>query len=328
MTHSLDKGIFVLSIDTELAWGGVHNHSFRSRRELYKGSREVVDHLLALLERYSISATWAIVGHLFLEGCHRVDGVKHPEIVRPSYPWFKGDWFAEDPCSELDKDPCWYGRDIIEKIAKCRIPQEIGSHGFSHTIIGAEGCSKQAFESELIACKHLAKAAGIDLRSFVYPRNAVAYLDVLSAHGFLAYRGVTKRWFHPLPSPVQKPAYLVDHVIMSPPVVEPLRERDIWKISDSFFYGHREGVWKLIPVSWRVWQANRALARAADTRRIFHLWFHEFNLASEPRSLLNGLDRIFQRVQQLRDDGKLENLTMGDLAKRLNMATSMQEVKV
>ena len=31
MNDSLDKGAFVLSIDTELAWGGVYNGSFRNR---------------------------------------------------------------------------------------------------------------------------------------------------------------------------------------------------------------------------------------------------------------------------------------------------------
>jgi peptidoglycan/xylan/chitin deacetylase (PgdA/CDA1 family) len=328
MSVSLDKGIFMLSIDTELAWGGVHNRSFRTRKELYKRSREVVDDLLALLERYSIRATWAVVGHLFLDRCRPMDGVKHPEIVRPKYPWFKGDWFEEDPCSDLGTKPFWYGRDIVEKLLNCKVPQEVACHGFSHMIIGTQGCSREAFASELAACKLAARHFGVELRSFVYPRNAIAHVDVLAKYGYVAYRGVNKKWFIRLPAKLQIPAYVLDYLFFPPRVVRPGLHQGIWSFRDSYFYGHKKGVWRLVPVWWRVLMANRGLDAAVKKSGIFHLWFHEFNLASEPRSLLNGLDSIFQRVQQLRHDGKLENLTMGDLAKRLNMATSLEEVKV
>ena len=100
-----EKGLFLLSIDTELAWGGVHNGAFRKRLGHYQRTREAIRQLVALLERYEIRATWAVTGHLFLDQCRTEGGVKHPEITRPSYQWFAGDWFDVDPCGDLSTDP-------------------------------------------------------------------------------------------------------------------------------------------------------------------------------------------------------------------------------
>ncbi|HLF03846.1 MAG TPA: polysaccharide deacetylase, partial [Dehalococcoidia bacterium] len=139
MNAQLPTGTFMLSIDTELAWGSVYNGSFRQRLGHYARTREAITRLLALSERYHISATWAVVGHLFLDQCRAVDGIKHPEIIRPEYSWFGGDWFDADPSSDLGTDPFWYGPDIVGQIQECRVPQEIGCHGFSHMIAGDLG---------------------------------------------------------------------------------------------------------------------------------------------------------------------------------------------
>ena len=50
-------------------------------RHNWAAEREVVDRLLALFARYDISATWALVGHLFLDRCHDGDG----QALTPSW---------------------------------------------------------------------------------------------------------------------------------------------------------------------------------------------------------------------------------------------------
>jgi hypothetical protein len=57
MNFPLEKGAFLLSIDTELAWGSVHNGSFQGRSGHYARTREVIQRLLELQERYQIRAT-------------------------------------------------------------------------------------------------------------------------------------------------------------------------------------------------------------------------------------------------------------------------------
>ena len=136
MTDTDGAGLFVISIDVEMAWGAVHHGKAPVAGSLYDQERRSVAAVLALMERYEISATWAVVGHLFLDRCEPVDGTPHPDVRRARYPWFRGDWFDVDPVSTLAEDPWWYGADLVEAIKDCAVPQEIGSHSFSHQIVG------------------------------------------------------------------------------------------------------------------------------------------------------------------------------------------------
>lgn len=318
MRDSSGKGSFVLSIDTELAWGSVHSGAYHTRAGQYRRTREVIAQLLDLQERYNIRATWAVVGHLFLDQCRPVDGVKHPEIVRPSYGWFHGDWFDADPCGDMESDPFWYGPDIVARIRECKVPQEIGSHGFSHMIVGDPGCSRECFDSEMRTAVDLAQRSGFDLKSFIYPRNSEGHMDVLAANGFTTYRGMTPAWFARIPGPLGKLGHLADMLTpVAPPVVKPRKTGDLWDIPASYFYPHRDGWAKWIPPGISVRKSKLGLNKAVRQRSIFHLWFHPFNLASDPEVLLQGLEEIFQHVDQLRDEGKLLNPSMGDLAESL-----------
>ncbi len=314
MNNSLQKGSFVLSIDTEMAWGSVHNGSFVSRWGHYEKTREAISRLLDLMERYEIRATWAVVGHLFLDQCRADAGLKHGEITRPEYEWFNGDWFDADPCGHTEKDPFWYGPDIVRQIKDCRVPQEIGSHGFSHMIMGDPGCTRETFESEIQACVDVAKEWGVDLKSFVFPRNSVGHLDVLASHGFSSFRGEAPDWYSSLPSPLRRLGRALDSVLPIPPPVITPKENVIWDIPASYFYPHRDGWNKAVPIGLGIYKTKLGLERAAKQRSIFHLWFHPFNLASDLDGLLKGLEIVFQRVSKLREAGRLDNSTMGDLA--------------
>ena len=72
-----------------------------------------------------------------------------------------------------------------------------------------------------------------------------------------------------------------------------------------------------MPIVARVYQSNLALRQAAREGSLFHLWFHPFNLATDPNALLEGLESIFQEVARLRDLGILTNATMGDMSESL-----------
>lgn len=278
-SSTLKRGGFLLSIDTELAWGGVHNGSFWRHVGHYQQTREAVNRLLALLERYEIRATWAVVGHLFLDRCQADNGVKHPEITRPSYQWFTGDWFEADPCTSLDRDPYWYGPDILEQIKECKVPQEIASHGFSHMIVGDPGCSRECFDSELRACVAQAEDRGVVLKSFVFPRNSVGHLDVLAENGFAAFRGTVPAWFMRAPGPLRPWARLLDGLLpISPPVTSPRWHDGLWDLPASYFYPHRDGWAKLIPPGLSVHKPKLGLEKAANQNALFHLWFHAFTL--------------------------------------------------
>jgi peptidoglycan/xylan/chitin deacetylase (PgdA/CDA1 family) len=315
----LDRGVFTLSLDFELIWGTVDHGGPEPFRRACEIEREVViDRLLALLAEFEISATWCIVGHLFLGACAAKDGVKHPEIVRPTHAWSDGDWFRYDPAGSEQADPIFYGETLVAKVMACPVAQEIGCHSFSHVIFGDEGCSRETAVSELAECVRLASERGIALRSFAFPRNSVGHLDVLREHGISCYRGPEPVWYERprAPRALKRAGHLVDVIaVRRPPVVEAAGDGEgLWNIPGSMLYFPMHGRRRYIPLSVRVRRAQKGLERAARERRIFHLWFHPTNLADESDRMFAGLRGIFERVDQLRREGALEVAAMGTLA--------------
>ena len=112
--RALIEPTFIISLDVELLWGTVLHPTIKTasllRNDDTKG-RGNIDLLLSLFEKYDIPATWAIVGHLFLDHCQRENGIPHHGMPR-----FKDNWYSVDPCSDIQQDPLYYGEDIIEKV--------------------------------------------------------------------------------------------------------------------------------------------------------------------------------------------------------------------
>ncbi len=309
------KPAFVLSIDTELAWGTRGDDYFRAD---YERTREVIQRLLVLFSRYQIRATWAVVGHLFLKDCTRAtDGSVHPEIVRPAGWTGARDWFSIDPASSRAHAPIWYGDDIVQAIQACEPRQEIGSHSFSHFY--ADTCSRESFASDVAEAVRVSRMVGVTPRAYVFPQNRVNHLDVLREHGFTVYRGVDENWYRTFPRLLKKFAHMIDdYFIPTAPVVFPRREQALINLPGSWFYGHARGWAKYVPRWMRVRKAKSGIRRAIKQSGVFHLWFHPFNLASDPEGLLGGLEEILSFVQSLREAGKLEVLSMGELAVRVS----------
>jgi len=307
---------FVMSIDVEMSWGAVHHGAPHDDRP-YRHDREVVDDLLSLLDRYGIAATWAVVGHLFLDRCSKLDGRLHPEIIRPGYEWLPGDWYDLDPGSDVDTDPTWYGPELVDRIRSSATPQEIGSHSFGHIIVGDGGCSADAFRSDLEAARTVAAAVGVESRSFVYPRNSVGHLDVLEEAGFHAFRGPTPPRFAALPSVLRRLAAGADRVRpLASGSVSPIRRGGLVDIPQTYLFDPAStrarrlgtGAWGRL--------VRRRLRHAVRIGSLFHLWFHSHNLAADPERALGAMEIVLDEARRLVDAGDLVNLTMGEAADR------------
>jgi peptidoglycan/xylan/chitin deacetylase (PgdA/CDA1 family) len=315
----LERAAFVISLDFELIWGTLDvagPDGFRQRCEIER--REVVDRLLALFVEFEMPATWLIVGHLFLDRCDGRAGGKHPDIVRPSHAWSPGDWFAYDPDGTEADAPIFLGRSLVEKIRRCPVPQEIGSHSFSHVIFGDAGCSKATARSDVAASVAAAREIGLRLRSFAFPRNEVGHLDVLAEHGFTCFRGPEPRWYHAdgIPGVVARLGHLADVLrAAQPPVVMPRRAaHGLVDVPGSMVFFPAHGVRRFVPMSRRVTRALRGLEAAVREGRIFHLWMHPTNMADEMDAMFAALRRVIRRAAELRDRGHLDTLTMGLIA--------------
>lgn len=312
---------FVLSIDTELVWGSFDLFSPATFEARYPEMRTVIRGILDALVDHEMAATWAVVGHLFLDSCERgPDGRAHPDFPRPRLAWHPQDWFAADPCTDRARDPLWYGDDLVDLLLDARVAQEVGCHSFAHIPYGDPGCTPDVVEADLTVCAELAAKRGLTMRSFVFPRNIEGHHGALAEHGFTAYRGLDPTWFESLPGQTSRGARLLDQTLpIPPPVSTPTETRPgLWNIPGSMLLIGRRGPRRLVPPAAPVAKAKAGMARAVREGKVFHLWFHPFNLAADRERSLAMLRAILAEAVRLRDRGALDVRTMGDLAGALS----------
>ncbi|MCK4733085.1 MAG: polysaccharide deacetylase family protein [Methanophagales archaeon] len=305
MTKGLNKSIFTISIDTESIWGYAAYPSHKEigllKRDDTKG-RGCIDAILNLFEKHNIPATWAIVGHLFLDHCEYEDGIPHKDMPR-----FKEDWYSFDPCTDIQRDPLYYGKDIVEKILSNRIEHEIGCHSFSHVVFSE--CSREVAEAEIKMSNKLAKEFGITLKSFVFPENKIGHVDILKKHGFKIYRGENLGRYDPNQSLlIRKFNGGMNKLIAQP--AEPKWMDGIWEIPTSMLFCDSQVKFSVLP------RAKIGLYRAIRSKKVFHIYLHPPDLLRYS-SLTDDLDKFLGIVAKKRDEGKIEIMTMGEFVEVL-----------
>jgi len=75
---------------------------------------------------------------------------------------------------------------ILELLLKSSIKHDIGAHGYYHKEF--TNLSRNEAENELNMISSGMKKFGIIPRSFVFPKNSVAHLDLLEKYGYKCYR--------------------------------------------------------------------------------------------------------------------------------------------
>ena len=291
-----DPAVFTVSLDFELMWGTVDRPYAEKFHSLCAAERrQVVGRLLDLFEEYDIAATWAIVGHLFL------NQGETGETARATAP--------RQGAADL-----YYAPDLVDRIRHCRVEQEIGSHTFCHIEMPESKCSRAAAEADVAEVARIARRWGIDMRTLIFPRNLVGHLDVLKRYGFSCYRGPEPHWYAGQPRIVRRVGHLLDiAAAKTPPSVMPQEESGIWNIPGSMLYTPSFGSRRYVPVWMRVLRAKRGLDHAVKQKQIFHLWFHPTDVVCRMDAMLDGLRRIFDHAARLRESGKLVVRPMRDL---------------
>jgi peptidoglycan/xylan/chitin deacetylase (PgdA/CDA1 family) len=299
-------GSVTLSIDFELAWAW----RFSKRRSkdaetLGLHEREQVPTILAALDKYAIPATWAAVGHLFLEQCARNrDGLAHAEMVRVPHfenEWWKfshGDWFQDDPCTDVRRHPAWYAPDLVESVLSCPTKQELACHSFSHVGFGMY-CPAEVASAELDACITAMKKYGVRPVSLVFPGNEWGNFDVIASKSIR-----TVRWF-----PIEWAE-----------IALPIRRREgLWALHQS----------AMLQAGWEedssildlhLDRIQRYVTRAAKTKMNAHLWFHPSLPAVQVERVLTPFLRF---CAEAREKGLIEILTMEKLGERMDMASAV-----
>lgn len=305
------SGTVVLSLDAELNWG-FHDHD-RIPTERVKHSRESWLYILDLFEENEIPATWAIVGHLFLDRC---DGVHSDHPIGE-------EWFSRDPGGEYQSESGWFGQDLINAIRDSDVNHDIGSHSFSHVEFGKDQTTEEIARAELQHSINAAEGHGIDLKSFVFPRNNIGHRKLLRDYDFLCYRGnQPERWYDK--TPIRQVGKLTTFTlgVSSPPIVKPeMDEFGLVNIPASMYLFTFEGTPRNAvetvstdPIVRQVEQGLRQLTKN-ETKGIFHLWFHPNNITSKRDR--QRLSRIVSMIAENREQHDIDVKTMSQIAKQV-----------
>lgn len=316
----MKKGIFIISLDTELAWGRIHHRKLEEYRERLSLYRSGVKWLLEIFEEYNVHATWNIVGHLFLSSCNRNNmGIAHPELPRPKYDWVEGDWYKFDPCSSIEDDSDFYGTDIIDMILNSRVKHEIGSHSFGHIDFKDSGCTHEVALADIKKCVDVAEKQGLHLQSLVFPQNKISHLDVLAECGFKCFRGV-------FPGALssgtrfskEKWKYLLKILLGrgSPVGFPSLTEEGIWNVPLSQCYRQDKPIdsaMGVVPMFLKDLRAKRSLNLAAKKRMIYHMSLHPLDFGWKSKKIRIGLIKIIKHATKLREKGEILIKTMSQV---------------
>ncbi len=283
-------GTFILSLDTEIAWG-TDAVNLPQYAYCFDNYPTILRRLIDLLEQYDIPTTWAVVGQLMLP--------------------------ATDGRSDNKQPANWYHAPyVLDWIRSSKTAHEIGTHTFSHIYTDDPQTIQAVWEIDLANCLKLHQQFGLPLGSIVYPRNQIKYLDTLSKYGIIAYRGIEGHRERER----RGIAHLLNRALALPP---PTYNLQACKVSDklvnlpaSQFLLAYDGIRNRIPTASRVRQARLGLEQAARKNELYHLWFHPFNLGTSPR-MLDALEQILKIVATMREQGKIQVLTMEQAAREV-----------
>ncbi len=320
------KGAFVISLDFELFWGMRDKRTIAGYGANILGVRKALPRMLDAFDALGVKATFATVGLLFFE--KKAELIKSLPELKPSYANkdlspYNGhiDGIGADEAS----DPYHFGASLIREIQK-HPTHEIACHTFSHYYCLEHGQTEAEFAADLRAAKNAAQAFGIDLKSFVFPRNQYneRYLGICREHGITAYRGNESSWLYGArnkedESQFRRALRLLDTWFdLSGPNIHPLPSNSAdlpVDLPSSRFLRPYNSRYRLLD-GFKLRRITLAMDRAAKTGTLFHLWWHPHNFGSDLEENMRMLEKILAHYDHLHRSHGFQSYTMNELVQR------------
>jgi hypothetical protein len=308
---SAPRAAFCLSFDAELAWGVLDYPGFEQYRQRFANARPAYDAICAVLDRWQMPATWAFVGRLW-----------DSEWRAPLPAGARQKWEFDATRLPAMMDAAqgeFHAPDLVERVLGCGTPQEIGCHSHSHLPFDEGMQPESVVRAELAACRRAADARGVALTSFVFPYNMEGYHGLLREAGFTCYRGKAREWHAGLPGVLGRAGHFADQGLgMAPPRAGWSRhESGLWNIPASQFLMPLSGARGAAGTWPRLRKARHGIQRAARYGGLFHLWSHPHNFFNDTDRMVGVLSEVLEMAARERDAGRIEMLSMGELARRL-----------
>jgi hypothetical protein len=314
-------GYFVFSLDTELGWGYFDKDHLRRVRFSADGSRErkSIVRLLDILDEFDISATWALVGHMFYKSCEHC-------AICPILDW-KGKYGSFEDVYETNNS-LWYGADVIDTLLARGPRHEIAFHGYTHKVFDENTMSEDEARVELQEWLRLSERKQITPRTVVFPRNKVGHLRLFEEFGFLCYRGET-----PPPKTHSLPYLrkIFGRIWQSSPFFPLVHDfcevgpYGLVNIPSSPNYFRRDrGLERLFDVlnlcKFSMRGAIKGVKKAAKEKKIIHIRAHpcDFQTEKDFKKLRYLLTDVSTQVKK----GLLQSVGMADLARKVYASMS------
>ncbi len=323
----MGNGKFVISLDFEIYWGVRDAVKLKEYKEHLLGVQKVIPLLLDLFKQYDIQATFATVGFLFFNTKEEL--LENLPNQKPEYKNAKLSPYTSHFSSVGENenvDPFHFASNLIQQIVNHG--QEIGSHTFSHYYCLEKGQTKEDFKEDLLAAKKIAQKRGIELKSFVFPRNQYNkdYLTVCREMGFTSFRGNEKSWWFSSESFgannfLRRPFRLLDSYWnlsgKNCYSLEEMKQQVILNIPSSRYLRPYSKKLKAFE-NLRLKRITDSMSYAAKKGLVYHLWWHPHNFGSNIINNISFLEKILIHYKKLNSEFNFESLNMRQLAKELN----------
>jgi peptidoglycan/xylan/chitin deacetylase (PgdA/CDA1 family) len=322
----MEKGNFVISLDFEIYWGVHDVITLESYKDNLLGVRQVIPALLRLFNQYHINATFATVGLLFFD--NKEDLLNNLPARKPGYKNQKlSPYYSQIGLTGKDEkeDPFHFGLSLIKEIQSAG--QEIGCHTFSHYYCLEKGQTEEEFKADLVSAKNIAYKRGIDLKSFVFPRNQYNenYLHICKSEGITSFRGNERSMLFSSKTTgkeiFRRPFRLADAFFNLSGhncyYREEMKNGEIINIPSSRFlrpYSKRLAFLDKMKLK----RINDSMTYAAQNGLTYHLWWHPHNFGTHVSQNLFFLEKILLHYKQLNSTYNFESSSMRQLAEELN----------
>jgi peptidoglycan/xylan/chitin deacetylase (PgdA/CDA1 family) len=284
---------FLFSLDCELGWAEPDppDERWNALRSAPSAGRNLYRKILDIFRKYEIPATWAFVGHLFLDEC-TVDSHYVSDHIS-----------AYDPYTDRATSPLYYGDDLIRMVRDDVIDHEIAGHSFSH-IPYSELTTEEA-RQDLEALVDVAESSGYELSSFVFPTNQIAHTELLADYGFTVYRGHMQGTGHTYKSGLRALLTDPEPFLYTPPTTPRIDDHGGIRLPTSRLL--RDKRWWFLQPS----RLKRGIASMESDQHI-HFTIHPHNFL-DSKHLFRTFDSVLSIIAEMRDRNQIEVATMSDI---------------
>lgn len=324
------KGVFTISLDFELHWGGFEKWPLASYEQYFKNTREVIPRMLELFAAHQVHVTWATVGMLFHNS--RQELIDNFPAHKPSYknPQLSAyDYIQRQGIGENERsDPYHFAPSLISRIVQTP-HQELATHTFAHYYCQEEGQTVEQFREDLKAAQRAAAGFGKSLTSLVFPRNQFndQYLKICYEEGITSVRSNPLDWFWNIQSTQNESPW--KRLNRGMDAYFPLGKKNTYSAEEI---KAKPGYPVCIPASrllrpyrpqesilntFKIQRIISEMKRAAQRNEIYHLWWHPHNFGHYPEQNMQALRTILQHYTRCHEQWGMEALSMAELSDRI-----------